>query len=217
MLLSRLWEYFQQNIFTLAGTTNGPPLFNPYARTVINMDTQNASNIRRGNVRNYLAGFHSKPPVLVIGEAPGWRGCRFSGIPFTSEAQLTEQTLPFSGLQSSKHHKPYREATATIFWRVMKDYHPNFLVWNCIPLHPHLPGEPRSNRRPNTSEIYKYAPLLEELIYLLQPAVVIAVGRSAQTILTSFGINIICLRHPSHGGSVDFEAGMRQIFPQTSP
>jgi len=31
-----------------------------------------------------------KPDVLLIGEAPGYRGCRLTGIPFTSGDVITE-------------------------------------------------------------------------------------------------------------------------------
>jgi len=72
--------------------------------------------------------------------APGYKGCRFSGVPFTSEAQLSSGLLPFKGDRSSCMNQPWSENTATIFWRVMMRYHPDFIAWNCFPFHPHEPN-----------------------------------------------------------------------------
>ena len=83
------------------------PSFNPYLDIDNEVDLANAAQIRRININNYLSSFRRQPRVLVLGEAPGWRGCRFSGIPFTSEAQLISQSLPFSGRPSSRRKLPY--------------------------------------------------------------------------------------------------------------
>ena len=50
----------------------------------------------------------AETPILLVGEAPGYRGTRVSGIPFTSERQLTG-TGP-------------AEATATIVHRVLAEF-----------------------------------------------------------------------------------------------
>ncbi|HMC71031.1 MAG TPA: hypothetical protein VKJ07_17875, partial [Mycobacteriales bacterium] len=47
-----------------------------------------ASGLRRARLAAYLeARFDA--PLLLVGEAAGYRGARVSGIPFTSERQLT--------------------------------------------------------------------------------------------------------------------------------
>ena len=43
---------------------------------------------RRGRLAAYLDARHDAR-VLLVGEAAGYRGARVSGIPFTSERQLT--------------------------------------------------------------------------------------------------------------------------------
>jgi hypothetical protein len=35
-----------------------------------------------------------EPTLLLVGEAPGYRGCRMSGITFVSERQLVEEAIP---------------------------------------------------------------------------------------------------------------------------
>ena len=46
------------------------------------------SALRRDRLRAYL-GARRRAPVLLVGEAAGYRGARVSGLPFTSERQLT--------------------------------------------------------------------------------------------------------------------------------
>ena len=43
---------------------------------------------RRERLRGYLES-RREAPLLLVGEAAGYRGARVSGIPFTSERQLT--------------------------------------------------------------------------------------------------------------------------------
>lgn len=212
MLLLPVWEWLEGEVFSLPGIPAGlKPCFNPYRDVDPIVDRPNADRIRQENLRWYLESFTHWPETLVIGEAPGWRGCRFSGVPFTSEAQLNG-ALPFCGAPSSRGNRPHAEAAATIFWQVMKGYHPRFLAWNCLPLHPHLFGQPLSNRTPAADEIRGSAETLANLIALLEPRRVIAVGRSAQTALQHLGQEGAAVRHPGHGGAKAFRAGMRAVF-----
>ena len=91
------------------------------------------ANRRRRRLREYLAS-RAEAPVLLVGEAPGYRGARVSGIPFTSERQLTG-TGP-------------AEATATIVRAVLAELgiEEQVLLWNVVPTHP---GTATTNRRPS--------------------------------------------------------------------
>ena len=46
------------------------------------------AELLRSRLGTYLAS-RSGAPILLVGEAPGYRGARVSGVPFTSERQLT--------------------------------------------------------------------------------------------------------------------------------
>ena len=130
-------------------------------------------------------------PIILIGEAAGYRGARVSGLPFTSERQLTG-----SGPA---------EASATIVHRVLRELgvEEDVLLWNVVPTHPHRPGEPASNRRPNAAEIEAARPFLDELTH---GRMVVPVGRVAEAVLEREGI-----RHPSHGGAVAFREGLARL------
>jgi uracil-DNA glycosylase len=142
------------------------------------------SELRRRRLEDYLVareGAH----ILLVGEAAGYRGARVSGIPFTSERQLTG-TGP-------------AEATATIVHAVLRELgiEEDVLLWNVVPTHP---GTASSNRRPTRAEIEGGLPFLRELA---RGRRAIAVGRVAHAKLGGRYV-----RHPSHGGARAFRAGV---------
>jgi uracil-DNA glycosylase len=143
------------------------------------------ADVRRRRLRDYLER-HASTPVLLVGEAAGFRGARVSGLPFTSERQLTG-----SGPA---------EPTATIVRRTLAELELKALCWNVVPTHP---GTPTSNRRPTRDEIADALPFLEELA---RGRRVIAVGRLAARVTGAPYV-----RHPSHGGAALFRAGLLQF------
>jgi uracil-DNA glycosylase len=210
MNLPSVWDFFKEALFL--PSPQDETLFNPYRDNNPAQDLPNGAQIRRHNLHNYLASFQAPPRVLIIGEAPGWRGCRFSGVPFTSEYLLVRGELPFSGRQSSRRASPHTEATATIFWETLRGHHAHFLAWNCLPFHPFEDGNPRSNRTPAAGEIKRHQEILAGLINLLRAIQVVALGRSAERALQDLEIPCLYVRHPSHGGKTEFQRGMTALF-----
>jgi uracil-DNA glycosylase len=201
MPLSALAKYFQQHLFPLPSSE---VLLNPYSYAHPDTDQTGAAVSRQTNLLNYLSHFQEKPRILIVGEAPGPWGCRFSGVPFTSERQLANGELPFPGRPTSTLNPPAAERSATIFWETLKLHHDQFLVWNSLPLLPHAPNDPTRLRPPKKSELIEYQHILETVISLLQPEVLLAVGRRAQQALKLLNRPCQYLRHPSHGGKSEF-------------
>ncbi len=158
---------------TRVGTTH-----NQYAR----------SPLRRDRLSAYLDA-HASAKIVLVGEAAGYRGARISGIPFTSERQLT-------GAGPA-------ESTATIVHRVLAALgaEDDVLLWNVVPTHP---GTPTSNRRPTSAEVRASRPFLDELTHGRR---VVAVGRLAASVLGAPYV-----RHPSHGGAAAFAEGLRRML-----
>jgi uracil-DNA glycosylase len=147
--------------------------------------------LRRERLVHYLEACRDAP-VLVVGEAAGYRGARVSGLPFTSERQLT-------GAGPA-------EATATIVQGTLAELGlaESVVLWNLVPTHPHRAGEPSSNRPPTAAEIEAAAPFLAELA---RGRRVVAVGRLAHRRLGGAYV-----RHPSHGGAAAFREGLRRAL-----
>jgi uracil-DNA glycosylase len=129
-------------------------------------------------------------PILIVGEAPGYRGACVSGVPFTSERQLTGRGPA--------------EATATIVHAALADFGlaDQVLLWNVVPTHP---GSVSSNRRPTATEVRAGREFARELA---RGRRVLAVGRVAADALEAPYI-----RHPSRGGVAAFRRGLLQFAP----
>src|SRR3712207_1925417 len=97
-----------------------PGLFNQYAEIAPEYDRPDGAERRCANLRLYLDIFRDAAYVLVS-EAPGYAGGRFSGVWFTDERLLVgEQALPWARecggfLRSSREDRPLsRELSAMI-------------------------------------------------------------------------------------------------------
>jgi len=208
MPLSRVYDLFERELF---GEPSGTELFNPYHERNNDLDLPDADVLRRENLRSYVAAFDDPPPLFLLAEAPGPWGCRFSGVPITSEAQLVDPDFPIDGVPTSREDEPHTEYSASIFWRVLQPVFPHFFVWNSVPLHPHPPDEPLSIRNPRRSEVARWESLTSGLIEAIQPERVVGIGRKAERALQEIGVEVTYVRHPSQGGATQFTRGIADI------
>ncbi len=211
MTLEPVLDACREQLYTVESTNT---LFNPYTDENVALDSTGAAEVRRANLAAYFGAYRRRPSVVVLAEAPGPWGCRFSGVPITSEEQLVDRRFPLEGSPSGSRGTPYSEYSARIFWRVMRRYFPRFIVWNALPLHPHRQGEPTSIRTPRVSELRRFSALTRVLVESVQPTIVVALGRKAEWQLGELGLACRYVRHPSQGGAKLFEEGMRAVFEE---
>lgn len=170
-----------------------------------------ASLIRKQNLILYLNHMLSlSPKYLLVGEAPGYKGCKLTGIPFSSEHVVA--THPFF------RGKGYRllsdtcskENTATIIWNELDKYNDKPLLWNIFPFHP-FNDSPATNRAPNAVETSFGLIVIKKLLSIFDIQHIVSVGQKATKKLDT-AFDVIPLRHPSYGGKSEFSKGLSQIL-----
>ena len=201
-----------ERLFSLLTGLKSESAFNQYRDTIAELDLPDGAAIRRANLSRYLKLFSGAAYVLV-GEAAGYAGCRFSGIPFTGEAQLVGPgCLPWASgadFAQSSCGKPWREMSGTIVWGTLGGRR-DCVLWNAFPWHP-FGAKPLSNRRPRQTEMVRAREVLVHFLSLFSSAQVYAIGRMSQRALGEIGVKADYIRHPSHGGKPAFVSGVASL------
>ena len=205
----------------LARADTAPDAYNQYAYG----DVNNA--IRRRNLSLYLQQVaRRQPDAMLVMEAPGYRGCRLTGLPVTSRKLMLEGLPEIAMFGSEAGYRDvadagfegiYGEQSATIVWGALADLGARPLIWNAFPFHPckfhpGKPGSARSNRKPRRAETAAGALFLRQVMRLSPPRQVIAVGNVAFDTLGEIGVDCDKVRHPAHGGKKQFVAGLRRLL-----
>lgn len=158
------------------------------------------------------------PEFILAGEAPGYQGCRYSGIAFTSERLLGEGSIPripaLTGRLSTRR-LPFSEPSATIVWKTLYrlGIAEHTILWNAMQLHPYPPDDLWSNRTPTPGEISLGEPAMRMLIEAFPAARIVAVGKKSEGLLREMGIPIAgSVRHPANGGATEFAAGLKGLM-----
>jgi len=203
----------------LAAAETGPACNNFFA------DTVPANAVRRRNLELYLqALLDRRPPVLLLGEAPGFRGMRLTGVPFTNRGMFTGAPNHFGLFGKDQGYDLPPEAagvaaepTATVMWEVLAELDFLPLLWSACPWHTHRPGQPQSNRTPSAAEAAGGIPFREKLMALFGISTVVAVGNIAHRSLLRSGVHAPKIRHPAHGGRAEFKRGLEELFDAGMP
>lgn len=190
-------------------------LYNPYTDHCIHDGPENTPRARLQRLRNHL---DCRPRLILVGEAPGYRGCRYSGVAFTSEGLLLDGEIP--RIDPPRHrlterHLPWREPSATIIWRTLKalSIQDDTVLWNAVQMHPHRRGEPWSNRTPTVGELALGVPALQMLQRAFPEAVFVPIGKKAHGLLLKTGIRSAAyVRHPANGGAARLAEGLAAIL-----
>ena len=202
-------------------------VFNPWWQ----IDEENdfgpdAPVIRRKQLRAYLQERLATATLAIVGEALGYRGGHFTGIPMTSERLLLGKkpeivaALPECPyLQRTS--KPnicadgFSEPTATIVWGALLRLGlkpKQFVLWNEFPWHSFDPARGLlSNRMPNVAERVAGVPVLKAFLDLFRCEQVVALGKIAAAQLAELGVNACCIRHPASGGAKLFRQQIAEL------
>jgi uracil-DNA glycosylase len=205
-------------------------VFNPWWQIDKRNDIDaNASAIRRQQLQAYFCERLGKARLAVVGEALGYRGGHFTGIPMTSERMLLgkkkgigiESAQVFSSITPRRTSKPKRsrdgfsEPTATIVWSALLQLGlspEQFVLWNAFPWHSF---DPRlgflSNRTPTKSERSAGLPVLKAFLHLFPCGEIVALGNVAASQLTKLDAEIYCIRHPASGGAKLFRHQVTEV------
>ena len=192
------------------------------SRQAVSLETTNlyagkskASQIRRHNLRLYLNKMVLvKPSILLLGEAPGYKGCGKTGVPFTSERILMENDFysnqEFQCIQNES--KPESEISATIVWEELNHYSNKPLIWNIFPFHPHREGFKRANRTPNKEELAIGGKFVDQFLSLFNIDKIVALGRKPESKMKDLGYDCIYVRHPANGGKNKFVESIQAVL-----
>ena len=175
---------------------------------------------RRRNLATYLREMQVRAPkVLLVGEAPGFRGMRITGVPFTNRTMFEGPANKFGLFGPGKGYVLPAEAagvaaepTATVMWEVLAELEFRPLLWSACPWHTHVPGRSLSNRTPSASEAALGTPFWQGLRELFDIETVVAVGNVAHRSLQRSGLDVPKIRHPAHGGRAGFKLGLQELL-----
>lgn len=176
-------------------------------------------DLRRRNLDHYLTLVGSESPsMLLVGEAPGWRGATNTGVSFMSVRELdTRPGLITHGPDGDGFEIPPAptapwEASSRVVWAALAGWPgPLPLFWPIFPHHPFIPGQPLTNRTPRPAEVRDGTPVALELARAFGIDRIVAVGRKAQGALAANGVEADAVRHPAQGGATLFTQQLRAL------
>ncbi len=190
-------------------------VFNPYSDHCPIFDRENAAEIRSENLLVLLKATKKiRVHSLWIGRDLGYKGGRRTGIPLTDEIHLPRVSEAFGvRLLQATAGPPLSERTATFIWQILPSIPNQVFFWNVFPFHPFEAGQPLSNRCHTREERERCQQFLVQILEMLQPKQVVAIGRDAELALNQLKLKTLKkVRHPSYGGQSEFMKGMSDLY-----
>jgi len=186
--------------------------FNPYSDRCEVFDHSNAPKLRAAALSAMLESALNEPiDAIWIGRDLGYRGGRRTGLALTDDVHIEQHAKRWNTVaKRATLGAAVAERTAAVIWSKLEQIDSRIFLWNVFPLHPHESGDPFTNRQHNSSERRAGEALLGELIQLLRPSRVVAIGNDAAAVANRIteDVPVVCVRHPSYGGQSQF---LRQI------
>lgn len=163
------------------------------------------------NLERYLAKMQKlKPTVLLVGEAPGYRGCKLTGIPFTSEYQVVHDEFFADGFEVLNGEAIDKENSATLIWSVLSQVKNKPLMWNIYPFHPeNINGK---NGKPRSRDIRLGRDILDLLLQMFNINEIYCLSSIARDAMCHHPLFRGYIRHPSYGGQTECRVRLREIL-----
>jgi uracil-DNA glycosylase len=190
--------------------------FNPYADRCEIHDCPDAAN-RRAKALSAIVEIAAREPIdaIWVGRDLGYRGGRRTGLALTDDIHIDRHAKRWNLVaERATIGTAVAERTAAVIWSMLDQIDAKIFLWNVFPLHPHESGDQFTNRQHNTRERRAGEELLSELIALLKPARIIAIGNDAAAAVnrTAGVVPALCVRHPSYGGQTQFTRQIGALY-----
>ncbi|MDE0512996.1 MAG: uracil-DNA glycosylase [Gammaproteobacteria bacterium] len=190
--------------------------FNPYSNRCAIHDLDEAPLTRSQALQAMLeAATEQEIDSIWIGRDLGYRGGRRTGLALTDDVHIQVHAERWRlSIDRPTKGEMVAEQTAAVVWRVLSQVKVSIFLWNVFPLHPYKPGNPFSNRSHNARERRAGEEFLSELILLLKPSRLVAIGSDAARAVRHLSDQhgVIQVRHPSYGGQTQFLTQMGELY-----
>ena len=192
--------------------------FNPYSDRCEVHDRRDAPRRRAAALSAMLRrATEESVDAIWIGRDLGYRGGRRTGLALTDDVHMGQHARRWNldlVAERPTIGSAVAERTAAVIWGVLEHIDARIFLWNVFPLHPHESGDPFTNRQHNAHERRAGEELLQQLIILLKPSRIVAIGNDAAAAAHRItdSVPVICVRHPSYGGQTQFQSQISELY-----
>lgn len=191
-------------------------VFNPYSERCEIYNYAESPRNRRNLLKNLLvAASEVDVDSMWIGRDLGYRGGRRTGLALTDDVHLSDHARRWD-VDCRKFTKgtAVPERTAAVIWSAVRQIPSPIFFWNVFPFHPFESGKPFSNRAHNSYERRIGEEILDEMISIVKPRRLIAIGNDAEKSARRLSDTLthVKVRHPSYGGQNIFLDQIRSLY-----